>query len=455
MEAIHRAYWLGAAITCISAFLFAYLYCHDLRFFWVIMIGVFLAIATNYIADYYTGERHGPVKEIAKSTKTGPATVILSGFGWGFESTVMAIIVIALAILGSAIVWQNGVLPPFIETPTMPVNLLCIFYGVALCGIGLLTLTGNNIAMDTFGPVVDNANGIGEMAGLEPETRKTLNDLDAVGNTTKAITKCIAIASAVLAAVALFAAFYADYQLKTIDLIQWKVFVAFLIGGAIPFLFSSLTIRAVGRAAHEIINEVRYQFTHVKGVWEGTVEPDYARVVSICTGAAQRELITPALLAVLSPIAIGLLLGLEALAGFLAGVILVGQLLAVYMANTGNAWDNAKKSIEDGLYGGKGSEAHKAAVIGDTVGDPLKDTAGPALNPLIKVINLVSVLAAALMVVVVDGQIVPRGLTPVTVSVAVAAIVVIIIAVWRSRREESFGREYEEVEGASSTNPNK
>jgi K(+)-stimulated pyrophosphate-energized sodium pump len=455
MEAIHRAYWLGAGITCISAFLFAYFYCHDLRFFWVIMIGVFLAIATNYIADYYTGERHGPVKEIAKSTKTGPATVILSGFGWGFESTVMAIIVIALAILGSAIVWQNGVLPPFIETPTVPVNLLCIFYGVALCGIGLLTLTGNNIAMDTFGPVVDNANGIGEMAGLEPETRQTLNDLDAVGNTTKAITKCIAIASAVLAAVALFAAFYADYQLETIDLIQWKVFVAFLIGGAIPFLFSSLTIRAVGRAAHEIINEVRYQFAHVKGVWEGTVEPDYARVVSICTGAAQRELITPALLAVLSPIAIGLLLGLEALAGFLAGVILVGQLLAVYMANTGNAWDNAKKSIEDGLYGGKGSDAHKAAVIGDTVGDPLKDTAGPALNPLIKVINLVSVLSAALMVVVVDGQIVPRGLTPVTVGVAVAAIVVIIVAVWRSRREESFGREYEEVEGVSSTNPKK
>jgi K(+)-stimulated pyrophosphate-energized sodium pump len=455
MDAIHRAYWLGAAITCVSAFLFARFYCHDLRFFWVIMIGVFLAIATNYIADYYTGERHAPVKEIAKSTKTGPATVILSGFGWGFESTVMAIIVIALAILGSAIVWQNGVLPPFIETPTMPVNLLCIFYGVALCGIGLLTLTGNNIAMDTFGPVVDNANGIGEMAKLEPETRQTLNDLDAVGNTTKAITKCIAIASAVLAAVALFAAFYADYQLRTIDLIQWKVFVAFLIGGAIPFLFSSLTIRAVGRAAHEIINEVRYQFTHVKGVWEGTVEPDYARVVSICTGAAQRELITPALLAVLSPIAIGLLLGLEALAGFLAGVILVGQLLAVYMANTGNAWDNAKKSIEDGLYGGKGSEAHKAAVIGDTVGDPLKDTAGPALNPLIKVINLVSVLAAALMVVVVDGQIVPRGLTPVTVGIAVAAIVVIVVAVWRSRREESFGREYETMEGVSATNPKK
>jgi len=446
MDAIHRAYWLGAAITCISSFLFAHFYCHDLRFFWVIIIGVALAIATNYIADYYTGERHAPVKEIAKSTKTGPATTILSGFGWGFESTVMAIIAIALAILGSAIVWRSGLPGVELTEGGMPVQLLCTFYGVALCGIGLLTLTGNNIAMDTFGPVVDNANGIGEMAKLEPKTRQTLNDLDAVGNTTKAITKCIAIASAVLAAVALFAAFYADYQLKTIDLIQWKVFVAFLIGGAIPFLFSSLTIRAVGRAAHFIINEVRYQFAHVKGVWEGTVDPDYGRVVSICTGAAQRELITPALLAILSPIAVGLLLGLEALAGFLAGVILVGQLLAVYMANTGNAWDNAKKTIEDGLYGGKGSEAHKAGVIGDTVGDPLKDTAGPALNPLIKVINLVSVLAAALIVVKVGDVWQWRGLTPLTIGVGAAAILIIIGTIWFSRKEESFGREYGEEE---------
>jgi K(+)-stimulated pyrophosphate-energized sodium pump len=256
----------------------------------------------------------------------------------------------------------------------------------------------------------------------------------------------VAIASAVLAAVALFAAFYADYQLESINLIQWRVFVAFLIGGAIPFLFSSFTIRAVGRAAHNIINEVRYQFNHVVGVWEGTREPDYERVVGICTQAAQRELITPALLAILSPIAIGLLLGLEALAGFLSGVILVGQLLAVYMANTGNAWDNAKKSIEDGLHGGKGSEAHKASVIGDTVGDPLKDTAGPALNPLIKVINLVSVLAASIMVVSVGGRFVPRGLTPVTVGLAVVAIAIIGVSIWYSRKGESFGREYEATE---------
>ncbi len=443
MKTIHRAYWIGAGITLVSSFLLGHFYTHDFRFFLATAIGVVLAIATNYIADYYTSTGKKPVREIANSAKTGPATTILSGFGWGFESTVVAIVVIALAIVGSALVWWQGV--P-VETTSMPVQLLCIFYGVSLCGIGLLTLTGNNIAMDTFGPVVDNANGIGEMAKLEPKARQSLANLDAVGNTTKAITKCIAIASAVLAAVALFAAFYADYQLKTINLIDWKVFVAFLIGGAIPFLFSSFTIRAVGRAAYDIINEVRYQFNCVKGVWEGTKEPDYSSVVSICTQAAQRELITPALLAILSPIAIGLLFGLEALAGFLSGVILVGQLLAVYMANTGNAWDNAKKSIEDGLHGGKGSEAHKASVIGDTVGDPLKDTAGPALNPLIKVINLVSVLAASMMVVTVGGKIVPIGLTPVTVGIGVAALLIIGVAIWYSRKGESFGREYGEVE---------
>lgn len=457
MDAIHRAYWLGAGITCVSSFLFAHFYCHDLRFFWVVMIGVLLAIATNYIADYYTGERHAPVKEIAKSTKTGPATTILCGFGWGFESTVVALIVIALSITGSAVIWHSGV--AFTTKPPMPIDLLCMFYGVALCGIGLLTLTGNNIAMDTFGPVVDNANGIGEMAKLEPKTRQNLNDLDAVGNTTKSITKCIAIASAVLAAVALFAAFYAEQGLEAINLIHWKVFVAFLIGGAIPFLFSSLTIRAVGRAAHFVINEVRYQFAHVEGVWEGTVDPDYSRVVSICTRAAQRELLTPALLAILSPIAIGFFFGLEALAGFLAGVILLGQLLAVSMANTGNAWDNAKKTIEDGLYGGKGSEAHKAAVICDTVGDPLKDTAGPALNPLIKVINLFSIITAPMMVMTIPVIEIMEGesLQAASLAASVAAILIILGAIWFSRKEESFGREYGELEAAiaeGATKPN-
>jgi K(+)-stimulated pyrophosphate-energized sodium pump len=444
MNAIHRGYLLAAAISLISFFLFAHFYCHDLRFFYATSVGVFLAIAIQFLTDYYTSTERAPVKEIAKSTKTGAATDILSGLGVGYESTVMAILAIAISIALSAVIWRHGGIG--VEGPIE--TILFIFYGVALCGIGQLTLTGNNIAMDSYGPIVDNANGIGEMAKLEPEARQTLADLDAVGNTTKAVTKGIAIASAVLAAVALFAAFYEDYDLTKIDLIQWKVFVAFLIGGAIPFLFSSLTIRAVGRGAYFIVNEVRYQFAHVKGVWEGKIDPDYGKVVSIATAAAQKELVTPALLAILSPIVIGLLFGLEALAGFLAGVILVGQLLAVFMATSGGAWDNAKKTIEDGLYGGKGSEAHKAGVIGDTVGDPLKDTAGPALNPLIKVINLISVLAASLMVVKVGDTWKDRGLNGATIPIIVVGILIIGLAIWRSKKAESFGREYEEKEAA-------
>lgn len=433
MKAIHRGYWLAAAISVVSFFLFAFFYCQDMRFFWATAVGVVLAIAINYLTDYYTSTEHNPVKEIAKATKTGPATTILSGLGVGYESSVAAVIVIALSIIASAFIWRDGGLGG--ET------ILYIFYGVALCGIGQLTLTGNNISMDAFGPVSDNANGIAEMSGLEPQARKTLADLDAVGNTTKAITKGIAIASAVIAAVSLFAAFYEDYHLETINLIQWPVFVCFLIGGAIPCLFSSLTISAVGRAAYYIIQEVRYQFAKVKGVWEGTVDPDYGKVVSICTLAAQKELLTPALLAIISPIVIGFVFGLEALAGFLAGVILVGQILAVFMANAGGAWDNAKKTIEDGLYGGKGSEAHKASVVGDTVGDPLKDTAGPALNPLIKVINLVSVLAASMMAV----PLISGGFkNPITVGVSVVGLVIIIVSLWLSKRTASFGRELEE-----------
>ncbi len=435
MNAIHRGYFLAAGISIVSFFLFAYFYCHDLRFFWATSVGVVLAIAIQLLTDYYTSTERGPVKEIAKSTKTGAATDILAGLATGFESTAVSVVVIALSIVASAFIWRSG---------GGGETILYIFYGVALCGIGQLTLTGNNIAMDSFGPIVDNANGIAEMTKLEPNARQTLADLDAVGNTTKAVTKGIAIASAVLAAVALFAAFYEDYQLEAINLIQWPVFVCFLIGGSIPFLFSSLAIRAVGRAAYNIINEVRYQFANVKGVWEGTVDPDYARVVSICTAAAQKELLTPALLAIISPLVIGFLFGLEALAGFLAGVILVGQLLAVFMANTGGAWDNAKKTIEDGLYGGKGSEAHKASVVGDTVGDPLKDTAGPALNPLIKVINLISIIAASMMVVSVAGKYQPVGLNPVTITVIVVGLLIIFGAIWYSKRQASFGRELDE-----------
>jgi len=276
----------------------------------------------------------------------------------------------------------------------------------------MLTLTGNNVAMDSFGPIADNANGIGEMAGLDKDARQIMADLDAVGNTTKAITKGLAIGSAVIAAVSLFGSFLTDVTkvqaqmgiseglrllITGIRVSDPRVFVGMLVGGAVPWLFSSLSIDAVARAASLIVDEVRKQF-RIPGIMERKILPDYRKVVDICTGAAQRELVSLALIAVVTPLIIGLILQVEALGGFLAGVILSGQLLAVFMANAGGAWDNAKKLIEDGLYGGKGSEAHKASVVGDTVGDPLKDTAGPALNPMIKVMNLVSLLAAPILI---------------------------------------------------------
>jgi K(+)-stimulated pyrophosphate-energized sodium pump len=297
-------------------------------------------------------------------------------------------------------------------------NPVFVAYGVAMCGIGMLTLTGNTISMDVFGPVADNSNGIGEMGYDRAEmgeenykrARQILADLDAVGNTTKAETKGIAIGSAVIAAVSLFASFItviavrSEAKIDQLTMIQYNdiashlsvsdptVFVGLLIGAAVPFLFSSMLIRAVGRAAYLIVKECRAQFRD-REIWEGTKTPDYGKVVRICTSAAQTELIGPALIAILMPLLVGVYLGEYALGGFLAGMIVSGQLLAVFMSNAGGAWDNAKKLIEDGLYGGKGSEAHKASITGDTVGDPLKDTAGPALNPLIKVMNMVALLA--------------------------------------------------------------
>jgi K(+)-stimulated pyrophosphate-energized sodium pump len=440
MKAIHKGFNLAAVMSIASFALFGFLYCHDWRFFAATSVGVVLAVTINFLTDYYTGADRGPVKEIAKATKTGPATTILSGLGIGLESSVGAILIIAASIAASALIWRDGIT---IGGITGQASLLCIFYGVALCGIGQLTLTGNNISMDAFGPVSDNANGIGEMAGLEPKARQTLADLDAVGNTTKAITKGIAIASAVLAAVALFASFKFEYNVATIDLMQWKVFVAFLIGGSIPFLFSSLLINAVGRAAYFVVNEVRWQFANIKGIWEGTTDPDYEKVVTIVTSAAQKELLTPALLAIISPIVIGFVFGLQALAGFLAGVILVGQLMAVFQSNAGGAWDNAKKTIEDeprdlAKNTGKGSERHKASVVGDTIGDPLKDTSGPALNPLIKVINLVSVIAATMMLTKAGVE---RDNWGISVAVGVIGLAIIIGALYYSKTQKTVGRE--------------
>jgi K(+)-stimulated pyrophosphate-energized sodium pump len=384
MRAINRGFTLSAIISITGFLALAKFYFHDMRVGFATLAGVILAVFISRLTEYFTHLKYKPVQEIAQATNSGAATAILAGLASGFESTVYAIWVIAAAILASVAIFGG--------------NPILAAYGVALCGIGMLTLTGNNISMDTFGPVVDNANGIGEMAHLDEKARKIMADLDSVGNITKAITKGIAIGSAVIAAVSLFRSFIESTNLTTISIINPTVFIGLLIGGSLPFLFSSMTIRAVSRAATLIVNEVRRQFREIKGLMEGKAEAEYGRVVDICTAAAIKEVVGPGLLAVLAPILVGFLLHEEALGGFLAGIILSGQLLAVFMANAGGAWDNAKKMIEDGIYGGKGSEAHKASVIGDTVGDPLKDTAGPALNPLIKVMNLVALLVAPLII---------------------------------------------------------
>lgn len=379
-------------------------------------VGVLLAIAIDRLTEYFTGTHGAPVQEIRKATNTGSATTILSGIAVGYESSVWSILAIAVTIFASVLVFGHIPGASAVESVTY------ILYGVAMTGIGMLTLTGNNVAMDSYGPIADNANGIGQMSWGDQDDADTvaakqiMADLDAVGNTTKAITKGVAIGSAVIAAVALFGSFLVDVsraqaslgvppaeQIQTIgirvDVPQ--VFVGLLIGGALPWLFSSFAINAVSRAASQIVEEVRRQFG--LGVLEGRVAPDYSHAVEISTSAAQKELRPLALLGVLTPILVGLVLKVEALGGFLAGIILSGQLLAVFMNNAGGAWDNAKKTIEDepsdpANNTGKGSQRHMAGVVGDTVGDPMKDTAGPALNPMIKVVNLVSVIIAPIVV---------------------------------------------------------
>jgi len=329
------------------------------------------------------------VKEIAESALTGPATTILSGFSIGLESTVWALLAVAGAIISAFLLGHN---------------LAEKLYFIALSGMGMLTTVGVIVSMDTYGPVSDNAHGIAEMSGgLGEKADKIMAGLDAVGNTTKAITKGLAIATAVIAATSLFGSFR-EILIENgawpggIRVDRPDVLVGLLIGGAVAFLFASLAIRAVSRAAGQVVVEVRNQFRDHPGIMDYTEKPDYAAVVDICTKTSLRELMTPGLLAVLMPVVVGFGLRAEALGAYLAGVILTGQLLAVMLSNAGGAWDNAKKLVEEGLYGGKGSEAHTATVIGDTVGDPFKDTAGPALNPLIKVMNLVALLIAPLVV---------------------------------------------------------
>ncbi len=418
MAPINRGFATAGILTVIGTYLVAQFYVGNLQVFWAVVAGLVLAQVVSRLTEYFTSTETAPVREIAEAARTGPATTVLSGISSGLESSVWAIVAIAGA-LGVAIALGGG-------------NLQFSLYLVALTGMGMLATTGVVVSEDTFGPVADNAAGIAEMSGeFEGEAQRIMVSLDAVGNTTKAVTKGFAIGSAVIAAVALFASFVETiaaergivaeagqlFELVPINVANPTTFIGLLIGGAVVFLFSALAIRAVGRTAGTVVEEVRRQFREHPGIMDYTEKPQYGRVIDICTAASLRELATPALLAVLTPVIIGFGIGEIALGAFLAATILSGQLMANFLSNAGGAWDNAKKYIEEGHEGGKGSEAHTATVIGDTVGDPFKDTAGPALNPLIKVMSLISLLILPAVINLEANQF-ARGVI-VAVSVAV------------------------------------
>jgi K(+)-stimulated pyrophosphate-energized sodium pump len=437
MAPINRGLLVSAVLTILGTLAVSAWYVHSYRVFFAVTTGVVLGQVASRITEYYTSTETSPVRDIAESTRTGPATAILSGISTGLESSTPAIIAIVLAIV-VAIALGKG-------------DIQYELYLVSLVGLGLLSNAGIVVSEDTFGPISDNAAGIAEMSGeFHGEPERIMVSLDAVGNTTKAITKGFAIGSAVIAAVALFASYiqtiaenakgvpqltgkaanalFTSVSQSIINVANPKTFLGLLIGGSIAFLFSSLAIRAVGRSAGTVVEEVRRQFREHPGIMDRTERPEYGRVIDICTAAAQRELATPALLAVLSPVVVGFGIGYEALGAFLAGTILTGQLMANFLNNSGGAWDNAKKYIEDGHEGGKGSESHKAAVIGDTVGDPFKDTAGPAINPLIKVMNLVSLLVLPAIISL-------QSDTALRTVIAVAAGAVILAGVLFSKRK--------------------
>lgn len=422
MKPITWGYWVSSVSAFIGVAIVNAVYMHDprtgeidWRFTVASGIGIVLAVLTLMLTNYYTHPNNRPVSETSIASKTGPATLLLSGMAEGNESTVWAIVLIGMTILSS--MWV------FASEPALAA------YGIALAGLGLLTTTGFILAMDTYGPITDNAHGVFEMAEISNErASRTLSWMDAIGNTTKALTKGLAIATAVLAAVSLFKSFIDEAHLNEIG-IQVnlpEVFVGLLIGGAVPFLFTAFSLKAVGRAAYYVVEEVRRQFREHPGIMTRSELPEYSRCVDIVTAAAQKELLGPGLVAVATPVLVAFGLGPAACGGYLCGAILTGQLLAVYMANTGGLWDNAKKKIEDGFLGGKGTDRHKAAVIGDTVGDPYKDTAGPSLNPLIKVMNLVAIL------------IVPFTIRPLPVmvraSIVALSALLLIVAVIISHR---------------------
>ncbi len=453
---INRAFYISAAIGAVASVILAFVYLPGdfgdlanatadsdgsprLIASAAVVIGIVLASIILSLTGYFTGTDYRPVKDVGRTSLTGPATVILSGLAVGFESAVYTALVIGAAVFGAFLIGGGSV--------------TVALFAVALAGCGLLTTVGVIVAMDTFGPVSDNAQGVAEMSGdVSPEGAQILTELDAVGNTTKAITKGIAIATAVLAASALFGSYVnsmveslnevgdpgdvGDLTLQSFsfDISSPNILVGALLGAAVVFLFSGLAINAVGRAAGAVVVEVRRQFREIPGIMEGTGRPEYGKVVDIVTKDSLRELATPGILAILAPVAVGFGLGVGPLAGFLAGAIATGTLMAVFLANSGGAWDNAKKLVEDGNHGGKGSPAHEATIIGDTVGDPFKDTAGPAINPLLKVMNLVSLLIVGAIVKLSVGD---DANTPVRIIIALAAFLAIAAAVFISKRRSA------------------
>lgn len=451
LTAINRAFYLSAVLSAVLVAIAAYAYLPAtfgefedglttasgnprLVAIGAVVIGIVLAAAIQALTGYFTETNRRPVQDIGKSSQTGAATVILAGISIGLESAVYSALLIGAGVFGAFLLGGSSI--------------TLSLFAVALAGTGLLTTVGVIVAMDTFGPISDNAQGIAEMSGdIDEHGARTLTELDAVGNTTKAITKGIAIATAVLAATALFGS-YTDtlssaYEtagvgnvdneiLNALNVANPRNLVGLIIGAAVVFLFSGLAINAVSRSAGAVVMEVRRQFRELPGIMDGTQRPEYGKVVDICTRDAQRELMTPGLLAILAPIAVGFGLGPGALAAYLAGAIGAGTLMAVFLSNSGGAWDNAKKLVEDGAYGGKGSESHAATVIGDTVGDPFKDTAGPAINPLIKVMNLVSLLIAPAVVAWSVGDDRNVGLR---VGIALVATLIIVASVVFSKRK--------------------